>query len=576
VKVLSRRSGLKKKGEQHTIRNILSEFATNSSETERNVELLKDFHHLGKDFILLTLQKNGGDVEKAQLELFEIALKNQPPVNLESLIQQLSQFKELGRDVIIENLKQNQWDVDGAMMSLFKCHQVQREEQERKRREEQRKIREEQERERKAKEEQERKIKEQQERLKLEQEQLKKKEELERRIREEHERKIKEEKKIREEKRQVEMKFKMEQELQAKEEQERERKIKEHQERLKLEQEQLKKKEELERRIREEHERKIREEHERKIRDEQERQQHQRLELERLRIEQERREELRLKEENERKLLEERLKLEKVLKEQEERRKEEIKRMIMEDKMSRQKQGEDPIETKIKQIQVPDSNQSEKPILYPLEGRIINPLEASSIDFVHIGDSKPKPNDIVVKLIAKPEHVDCSEAINVIVEHTGQPSSTDWIGLYPNEDCSDKEYLTYIWVTQDSRSYTIKAPSKPGTYVFKYFVSVNKSSNCWAYSNPFRVGPAYSLTPTILGTLQVSIKVEQTHGSHSSSAWIAMYETEKDNKKYSGNYQYIGDKKEFFFVAPKFGRWEFRIFPSKDYVHTDSVFVDLN
>jgi hypothetical protein len=479
------------------------------------------------------------------------------------LIQQLSQFKELGRDVIVEKLKENQWDVDGAMLGLFKCLQVQREEQERKRREEQQ---------RKLREEQERKVREVQEQLRLEQ--IKKKEEIERKMKEEQERlrleqerKIKEEMRIREDlKRQEELKFKVEQERKAREEHERSRL---EQERARFEQERLR----LEQlKMKEEHERKIREDHERKIREEQERQ---RLELERLRLEQERREEIRLKEENERKFMEERLKLEKILKEQEERKREEIKRKIMEDKLSRQKQAEDPIEPKIQVLET--KNQTEKPMLYPLEGRMnINPLEASSIDFVHIGDSKPKPNDIVVKLIAKPEHVDCCEQVNVIVEHTGQPNSTDWIGLYPNEDCSDKEYLTYIWVTQDTRSFTIKAPSKPGTYVFKYFVSVNKSSSCWAYSNPFRVGPAYRLTPTILGTLQVSIKAEQTYGSHSSSAWIAMYEPDKDNKKYSGNYQYIGDKKEFFFVAPKFGRWEFRIFPTKEYVHTDSVFVDLN
>jgi len=194
------------------------------------------------------------------------------------------------------------------------------------------------------------------------------------------------------------------------------------------------------------------------------------------------------------------------------------------------------------------------------------------VEFVHIDAiSKSSEGDII--LTAKPDHVECGDNINIIWEHNGKPNSSDWIALFPINSHQDKEYLTYNWVSPDKTgSLSVKTPSKPGTYVFKYFV--NRSYVCLASSNPFRVGPAYHLAPTVVGTLQVKIVIEQIFGSPSSSAWIGMYELDKDNKSYQ-QYHYLGDKKEILFIAPKSGRWEFRMFPGKPYDHTDSIIVDL-
>jgi len=203
-----------------------------------------------------------------------------------------------------------------------------------------------------------------------------------------------------------------------------------------------------------------------------------------------------------------------------------------------------------------------------------NFLEASTTEFVHL-DTSPKTNDISIKLTAKPEHVESGENVTIIWEHSDHPTSTDWIGFfYSNNNSQDKDYLSYHWVNPDTKtgSISIKTPAKPGSYVFKYFV--NRTYVCLASSNIFRVGPAYRLTPKIIGTLEVSINVEQIFGIPSASAWIGMYEPEKDNKSYQ-QYHYLTGKNEITFIAPKNGRWEFRVFPSKAYDYTDSIYVDL-
>jgi len=203
--------------------------------------------------------------------------------------------------------------------------------------------------------------------------------------------------------------------------------------------------------------------------------------------------------------------------------------------------------------------------------KYMNPLEASTTEFVHINTAKTNEGDI--KLIGKPDHVECGENINVIWEHPTKPNANDWIALYPINTTQDKDYLSFYWVNPEKTgSISIKTPSKPGTYVFKYFV--NRSYVCWASSNTFRVGPAYRLTPTVVGTLQVKINIEQIFGSPSSSGWIGMYEEDKDNKSYH-QYHYLSDKKEILFIAPKSGKWVFRVFPSKAYDYTDSITVDL-
>jgi len=207
---------------------------------------------------------------------------------------------------------------------------------------------------------------------------------------------------------------------------------------------------------------------------------------------------------------------------------------------------------------------------FPLTGG--NFLEASTTEFFHL-DNSPKSNDISIKLTVKPEHVEGGDTINIIWEHSDRPNASDWIALYHNKSNQDKDYISYHWVPQEKTgSLSIKVPSKPGSFVFKYFV--NKSYVCLASSNVFRVGPSYRLTPTVIGTLEVNVNIEQVFGVPSSSAWIGMYEPDQDNKHYH-QFNYLSSKKEITFIAPKSGRWEFRVFTSKSYEYTDSIYVDL-
>jgi len=169
--------------------------------------------------------------------------------------------------------------------------------------------------------------------------------------------------------------------------------------------------------------------------------------------------------------------------------------------------------------------------------------------------------------------VECGETVNVIWEHTTKPVISDWIGIYPANSTNEKEYISYYWTpAEKTGSISVVTPTKPGSYIFKYFW--NRSYTCFGTSNIFRVGPAYRLAADVVGTLQVRICIEQIFGAASSSAWIGMYEPEKDNKSYQ-QYHYLSDKKEILFIAPKPGHWEFRVYPSKAYDHTDSISVDL-
>lgn len=61
-------------------------------------------------------------------------------------------------------------------------------------------------------------------------------------------------------------------------------------------------------------------------------------------------------------------------------------------------------------------------------------------------ETQQKASEVVaVKLT--PERADCGKALRVHWEHSAEPTSRDWIALFM-EGCSDKDYVTYEWVSQ--------------------------------------------------------------------------------------------------------------------------------
>jgi len=181
-------------------------------------------------------------------------------------------------------------------------------------------------------------------------------------------------------------------------------------------------------------------------------------------------------------------------------------------------------------------------------------------------------HDSVITLTANPEHVDYGGTITLDWEHQAEPTVSDWIGFYV-EGAQSKEYVTYEWVLTKRGSMTFKAPTVSGNYVFRYFV--NKSYVSWGTSNIVKVGPAFRLTPTVVDTTEVKIKVEQLSGHPCPNAWVAMYEPDKDHKTYY-TYLYLGTNTELTFKIPKVGIWEFRLFPQKAYYVAESTRVNLN
>jgi chemotaxis protein histidine kinase CheA len=520
--------------EVHKVREILSVMTSKDPEPlDRKLESLKDFLHLGREVIIKVLQENQYDVDMTIIKLVELNSEKQPPANLETILRnELGDFVDLGRDFIINVLRQHNWNPNDAIIPLFEAKRDKERKLEKEKLEKERLEKEKTEKEKLVKEEQVRKIKEEQMRRMLEEEQLRKLKEEEhiRKVREEQDRKKKEEDAL--------------------------RKLREEEQLRKLrEQEQLRKLQEAElRRMKEE-------EHQRKLREEE---QKRKFEEEKFKFEEE---QLRNQKEEELRRLREEERLNRIREEEQLRKFKDEAERIKQLKLEAEKDTNDfnpwnlkPVDNKT----VPVPFQFESP-------KYLNPLEASTTEFVHINTTKSNEGDI--KLIASPDHVECGENINVIWEHTSKPNANDWIALYPINTIQDKDYSSFCWVTPEKTgSISIKTPSKPGTYVFKYFV--NRSYVCWASSNTFRVGPAYRLTHTVVGTLQVRINIDQIFGTPSSSAWIGMYEIDKDNKSYQ-QYNYLGDKKEILFIAPKSGKWEFRIFPSKAYDYTDSIFVEL-
>jgi len=548
---------------------------------ERKLDSLKDFLHLGRDVIIKHLQENEYDVDRTLLKLVALESQKQPPANIESIIRELlnSGFSDLGREFIMETLKKNNWDTEKVLIPLVEAKN-----------DLERKI----EKEKKLKEEQIRKLKIEQE-AKIKEEQLRKlrEEEQLRKLREEERlRKLKEEEQVRKLREEEMKRLKNEEQLRKLREDEQLRKIKEAEEerieqiRKFREEEQLRKLKEEEqlRKIREEEQlRKIREEEQiRKIREEETRKLREE-ETRKLQVETKREITRKIQEEEHRKKLEEekhRKKLEeeehqKKLEEEEHRKKLEEEKQKLEHLRKIREARNTEIPARAPEQHFPKFEENQKP-LFPdtfSPPKPFSPLDASTTEFVHL-DTSPKSNDITIKLTVKPDHVEAGDNITVIWEHSDRPTSTDWIGFYSNSSNQDKEYISYHWVSPDTAagSFSIKTPSKPGSYVFKYFV--NRTYVCLASSNVFRVGPAYRLTATPLGTLEVKITVDQFFGAASSSAWIGMYEPEKDNKSYQ-QYHYLSGKKEFTFIAPKSGRWDFRVFPSKAYDYTDSISVNL-
>jgi len=529
------------------LRGFTTAHEPSEEEINRKLQQLQQYAHLGNDVLRKLLREKDWNVEDVPVAIVAMQARSDEE---ERKIRELEMnFGDIGKDKLVQVLQQNNWNLEKSVLSLFEFKQ----EQERAKRnvvvkEERNRIA--------AQEEQKRALEEQKRALEEQKRIAQRKEDERKREKEIEEKKrfaLEEKKRITaelEEKKRVTAELEEKKRITA-ELEEKKRFAIEEKKRITAELEEKKRNAEkdLEAQRRLEEQRRIAAEKE--LED-----QRRQLEAQRRLVEEQRRIAAQKELEDQRRQLEARLDQQRIAALEEKLR-------ILED------EKKEPI-TRRPMI---DSLDFIKPPSEKLIAQGQLNIEASTTDFILISpESQPKPQDLVVKIKAEPDHADYGERITYHWEHSALPTTNDWIGLY-REGSLDKEYLSFQWLDPaKSGSFTVSAPATPGTYVFKYFV--NKSYVCWAVSNPIKVGASFNLTPTILSSSEVSIRVEQLFGKPSSSSWVALYEAGKDNRSYV-EYYYLEGKQQVSFKIPKSGKWEFRAFHLKGYDHTGSCFVDI-
>jgi outer membrane protein OmpA-like peptidoglycan-associated protein len=165
------------------------------------------------------------------------------------------------------------------------------------------------------------------------------------------------------------------------------------------------------------------------------------------------------------------------------------------------------------------------------------------------------------------------EAIQVTMANDAPLPQGAWIGVIPsdtphgNESTNDQKDVDYQYTNQN-KSFTFKAPQKPGAYDFrlsgggKEFTSVSFEVKAVDYKAKLTL-PKTALMPGEKVTL--SFHVDYPLGPN---AWIGIIPSDvphgsgETNDQHDVNYQYVGDKTEGtmdFQVPDKAGSWDFRL-----------------
>jgi len=167
-----------------------------------------------------------------------------------------------------------------------------------------------------------------------------------------------------------------------------------------------------------------------------------------------------------------------------------------------------------------------------------------------------------------PERIEFGEQITLEWETAEETTSNDWIAMYDSDSQDVKSYLSWFWVPSSSQKGSMKVyPPNYGKFIFRYFS--NKCYKLWGVSNAVFVGPEYKLEAAKNPSAdnQAVVCFEQLSGNLHRNAWIGLYDKfQQDNNRYI-DFKYLAhtNNLKLTFDIPKYGEYEFRLFPERPY-----------
>jgi len=140
----------------------------------------------------------------------------------------------------------------------------------------------------------------------------------------------------------------------------------------------------------------------------------------------------------------------------------------------------------------------------------------------------------------------------------GQPNKKDWIGLYLISEKNNRNYATYIRVSEKINSIeNIRAPYVEGIYEFRYLLN-GRYDQVVGKSNPMLIGPKVLLHTEIHESV-IDVTWETT-AKLSAKDFIGLYEfNELDNRKYLA-FKYVAGDYIRFSLPRKAGNYQVRYF----------------
>jgi len=140
----------------------------------------------------------------------------------------------------------------------------------------------------------------------------------------------------------------------------------------------------------------------------------------------------------------------------------------------------------------------------------------------------------------------------------GVPNKKDWIGLYLISEKNNRNYATYVRVSEKVNSIeNIRAPYMEGIYEFRYLLN-GRYDQVAGKSNPMLIGPKVMLHTEI--TESVIDVTWETASKLSNRDFIGLYEfSELDNRKYLA-FKYITGEYVRFNLPRKPGNYQVRYF----------------
>eukprot|EP01087_Luapelamoeba_hula_P020015 TRINITY_DN6733_c0_g1_i1.p1 TRINITY_DN6733_c0_g1~~TRINITY_DN6733_c0_g1_i1.p1 ORF type:complete len:693 (+),score=155.43 TRINITY_DN6733_c0_g1_i1:100-2178(+) len=202
-------------------------------------------------------------------------------------------------------------------------------------------------------------------------------------------------------------------------------------------------------------------------------------------------------------------------------------------------------------------------------------------------DEKGEPDvkiasNVTLVLKASPAVVDLGQKITVewdaqAFDGTYAPTTSDWIAMY-KVGAQLNQYSTWNWIGKASPQGSITfAASEFGKFVFRYFAK--SRTNLLATSEPISIGPQYDMSANQVGEQKkIAVKITQQSGAIYPNAWVGMFDASQPDNRYYLTYQWCSTAVDnmLIFDVPKTGKYDFRLFPLKSYIHVSHCTLDLH